>query len=188
MNLVYAAASELHQFCVDRNWQFCFIGGVALQRWSEPRQTLDADLTLLTHFIHDEEYARELLDVFPSRRPDALEFARRARVLLLRHPSGVGLDIALGGLPFEVDSVRRATDWQAIPGVILRTCCAEDLIVHKVFAARAQDWADVERILQRQGSRLNFPLIEQELVPLLALKESPENLDRFRALISRHVR
>ena len=48
MNLVYAAASDLHRFCVDRKWEFCFIGGVALQRWSEPRQTLDVDITLHT--------------------------------------------------------------------------------------------------------------------------------------------
>ncbi len=96
MNAVFAAASDLHRFCVERRWEFCFIGGVALQRWSGPRQTLDADITLLTRFVHEEEYVDTLLAGFSSRRPDAREFALRARVLLLRHPSGVGPDIALG--------------------------------------------------------------------------------------------
>ncbi|MBN9690600.1 MAG: nucleotidyl transferase AbiEii/AbiGii toxin family protein [Verrucomicrobia bacterium] len=188
MNQVYAAAADLHNFCLGRGWEFCFIGGVALQRWGEPRQTLDADLTLLTHFVYDEDYIDTLLSAFPARLSDAREFAKRARVLLLRHPNGVGLDIALGGLPFEVSSVARSSDWQAVPGLSLRTCSAEDLIVHKVFAARAQDWADVERILQRQGRRLDVELIERELIPLLALKEAPENLTQFRALLSRSIR
>ena len=31
-------------------WQFRLIGGVAVQRWSEPRLTRDMDITLLTGF------------------------------------------------------------------------------------------------------------------------------------------
>ncbi len=188
MNPVYAAAADLHAFLTARAWEFCLIGGVALQRWGEPRQTLDADFTVLTHFIRDEEYIDALLAAYPSRIPDARDFALRARVLLLRHCNGVGLDIALGGIPFEVASVARSSEWQAIPGVTLRTCSAEDLIVHKVFAGRNQDWADVEKVLKRQGRGLNVALIEGELAPLLALKESPESLDRFRGLLRQHVR
>lgn len=186
MNHVHSAASDLHRFCSRQGWGFCFIGGLALQRWGEPRQTLAADLTLITHFEHDETYARVLLSEFAPRIPEALEFALRARVLLLQHPNGVGLDIALGGLPFEVDSVSRASDWEATPGVVLRTCCAEDLLIHKVFAGRTQDWADIERVLQRRGDTLDISLITRELGPLLALKESPESLDRFLALLDRH--
>lgn len=188
MSLVYAAAADLQRFCEEQRWEFCFIGGVALQRWSDPRQTQDADLTLLTRFIHDEAYADALLGVFQPRRPDAREFALRARVLLLRHPNGVGLDVALGGLPFEEASVARSSDWEATPGCTLRTCSAEDLIVHKAFAARDQDWADIAGILQRQGAKLDLPLIERELTPLLALKEEPQNLARLHQLIARHLR
>lgn len=187
MNPVYAAAADLHAFFTERGWEFCLIGGVALQRWGEPRQTLDADFTLLSHFVRDEEFIDALLAAYPSRISDARDFALRARVLLLRHPNGVGLDVALGGIPFEVASVARSSEWQAVPGVTLRTCSAEDLIIHKVFAGRTQDWADVERVLQRQGEGLNIALIEAELAPLLALKECPESLERFRGLARRHA-
>lgn len=187
MNPVYTAAAALHGFCVEQGWEFCFIGGLALQRWAEPRQTIDADATLLTRFVHDEEYTDMLLSAFAPRRPDAREFALRARVLLLRHENGVGLDIALGALPFEEASVARASDWRAASDCLLRTCSAEDLIVHKAFAAREQDWADIVRILQRQGRTLDLPLVERELIPLLDLKEEPQNLDRLRQLISRHI-
>ena len=33
---VLAAAGEVQHFCQERNWHFCFIGGVAVQRWGEP--------------------------------------------------------------------------------------------------------------------------------------------------------
>jgi hypothetical protein len=45
---VIQAAYELQAVCQAQGWQFCFIDGMAVQRWGEPRETVDADLTLLT--------------------------------------------------------------------------------------------------------------------------------------------
>jgi hypothetical protein len=42
------AASNLQTLCEKEGWRFCFIGGLAVQRWGEPRETVDVDLTLLT--------------------------------------------------------------------------------------------------------------------------------------------
>jgi hypothetical protein len=53
---------------------------------------------------------------------------------------------------------------------------AEDLLVHKVFAGRERDWADVDGILIRQRGHLNLALVHEELGPLLDLKEEPESL------------
>ena len=36
---VLTAAGEIQQFCQQRDWRFCFIGGVAVQRWGQPRLT-----------------------------------------------------------------------------------------------------------------------------------------------------
>jgi hypothetical protein len=47
MNAIFAAALDLQGFCDKRGWRCCFIGGLAVQRWGEPRMTRDADLTLL---------------------------------------------------------------------------------------------------------------------------------------------
>lgn len=96
MNPVDAGAADLHPFFTERAWEFCLIGVVALQRWGEPRQTLDAGFSLLSHFVDDWEFVDALLAAYPSRISDARGFALRARVLLLRHPNGVGLDVALG--------------------------------------------------------------------------------------------
>ncbi len=62
-----AAGVELQQFFLVRDWRFCIIGGLAVQRWSEPRQTRDADATLLTGFGSEEPFVDELLLIFESR-------------------------------------------------------------------------------------------------------------------------
>lgn len=42
---VLEAAIEIQRFCQDRQWPFCFIGGVVVQRWGEPRLTQDVGMT-----------------------------------------------------------------------------------------------------------------------------------------------
>lgn len=94
------------------------------------------------------------------------------------------IDLALGGLPYEEGVVDRASDFQFIPGITLRTCSAEDLIILKAFADRTRDWADIEGILLRRGSELDWKFIYTQLQPLCELKESPEILQRLRGLQS----
>jgi hypothetical protein len=168
---------------LQQNYKFCFIGGVAVQRWGEPRLTVDADLTLLTGFGNEEHFIQALIERFQSRRPDAAAFALQSRVLLLSASNGVFLDIALAGLPFEERTLERASRWQISNEASLNTCCAEDLVVHKAFANRDLDWLDVKGILQRQGAALNVDLIFEELRPLLQLKEEPEIEQRLRKMI-----
>lgn len=43
-------AADVQAFCDARRWRFCFVGGPALQRRGEPRETVDVDVTLLTGF------------------------------------------------------------------------------------------------------------------------------------------
>ena len=45
MNAVIRAAADLQALCEAQQWRFCFIGGVAVQRWGEPRETVDVDAT-----------------------------------------------------------------------------------------------------------------------------------------------
>ena len=179
---VIHAAGELQTVCLSQGWQFCFIGGLALQRWGEPRETVDADLTLLTGFGAEEPFIQILLQHFEGRIPGAAQFARERRVLLLRSSKGVGLDVALGAMPFEELVVQRSSFFDYPPKITLRTCSAEDLIVLKAFAARGQDWVDVERIIVRQTGNLDWTYILLQLRPLAELKEAPEIVDQLERL------
>jgi hypothetical protein len=179
---VVLAAVELQRALEDFGRPFCFIGGLALQRWGQPRYTSDADATLLTDWVDDEAAVDFLLDRFRGRRTDTREFALRARVLLLKSSDDVNLDVALGALDFERRSIERSSDWK-YHDVLLRTCSAEDLIVHKAFASRDQDWVDVEFVLMTQGRKLKVAEIFDELRPLVELKEDATILPRLEALM-----
>ncbi len=176
-------AAELQALLETKGWEFCFIGGLAIQRWSEPRLTKDMDLTLLTGFGEEEPFVDFLLDNYSPRRDDARTFALFNRVLLLKTRSGIGIDIALAGLPFEESAVRRSKMVEYAPGILLRTCTAEDLIVMKAFAGRPQDRIDLRGILVRQGTgNLDWAYVWDHLTPLADLKDSPEILDHLKAL------
>lgn len=179
MNALLRAAADLQAVCESHNWRFCFIGGLAVLRWGDPRETVDVDLTLITGFGHEAEFVSTLSRAFEPRIDDAESFAMVNRVLLLRTASGVGLDIALGGLPFEERAVERASVYTYPGGIPLRTCSAEDLIVFKAFAGRAKDWMDIEGIVIRHGGQLDWSYVHEQLAPLAELKDEPELLARL---------
>ena len=93
---VLAAAVEVNRLCERHGWKFCFIGGIAVQRWGNPRFTVDVDLTLLTGYGSEERFVDAVLEQLEPRRPDARQFAVLHRVLLARTKHGVDVDIALG--------------------------------------------------------------------------------------------
>lgn len=91
----------------------------------------------------------------PPRVENAGEFARRNRVLLLQTSEGVGIDISLAALPFEERLISRATLFAFGPGLDIRTCSAEDLIVLKLFASRPLDIADAEAVTIRNRGQID---------------------------------
>jgi hypothetical protein len=184
VNPVTSAGAEIQQFCTGQGWSFCFIGGLAVQRWGEPRATVDADLTVITGFGTEATFVDAILAAFTARIPDAREFALQRRVVLAQAANGVGLDISLGALPYEGRVVDRASNYMFAEGPVLTICGAEDLIVLKSFAGRERDWLDVEGVVVRQAGKLDEELIWSELVPLLELKEAPEDADRLRSILA----
>jgi Nucleotidyltransferase of unknown function (DUF6036) len=173
-------ALRLQQFCEAKGWRFCFIGGIAVQRWSEPRLTNDSDMTLLTGFGGEAPFVDALLAEYRPRLKDARTFALTNRVLLLHGHNGSGLDIALGALPFEEEAIARSKYEEYLPGLNLRVCSAEDLIVMKVFANRELDWRDVKMTIVRQGSdTLDWEHIYKHLTPLLELKDEMHLLSKL---------
>jgi hypothetical protein len=185
LDLILTAAWDLQRFCDARGWRFCFIGGIAVQRWGEPRFTADADLTLLTGFGGEESFIDPLLSHFRARRVDAREFALKNRVLLLAADNGTPLDVALGAVRFEENCIRRSSPFVIGEDRMLRTCSAEDLLVHKLVANREKDWLDIEGVLARRWGRLDLALLRQEVKPLLELRGDPEIWVRFERLFKK---
>lgn len=187
MNPVLEAAAEIDDVCVALGLPYCFIGGLAVLRWGEPRLTRDVDLTVVAGFGDEEQVVDALLARCAGRIDDARAFALRHRTLLLSASNGIPVDVALGALPFEERAAARASRWSIRADAQLLTCSAEDLVVHKVFAGRERDWTDVEGIAARQGADLDHALIEFELLPLLELKDAGHHKDRLDEILGRRV-
>src|SRR5581483_7643054 len=66
MTALFTAAREIQTFCRRQKWRFCIIGGIAVQRWGEPRTTRDVDFTLLTGYGREERFLDALLKEFRS--------------------------------------------------------------------------------------------------------------------------
>lgn len=181
IDLVVAAA-EFQAFCDARVWPMCFIGGLAVQRWGEPRVTRDVDVSLFTGFERDEQVVDGLLGRFAPRVPDARNFALANRVVLLFGAGNVPIDVGLSGFPFERQVIDRATLIRFGDAGPLRICSAEDLIVLKAFAARPRDIDDVRGIIARQREALDWPYIESALEPLAVATDRPELIDALRAI------
>lgn len=56
----------------------------------------------------------------------------------------------------------------------------------KSFAARPQDWIDVEGIVIRQGKSLALDYVLTQLTPLCEAKEDPAIMLRLQSLFSKH--
>jgi hypothetical protein len=176
---VIGAGREVQDRLSGAGFRFCFIGGVALLRWGEPRFTQDVDLTLLCPFGQEVAVAGDIAKLLTPRMPGAVEFASESRVFLARTSDGTPVDIAFGAIDFELRCVERASPFDFGGGVSLTTCGAEDLVVMKVFADRGQDWVDVEAIVLRRAGELDWRLIEAELEPLLEVRGGKSSWERL---------
>ena len=124
------------------------IGGIAASILGRPRLTQDIDaLAILQESDWQEAIeAAARFGIFP-RIANALEFARRSRVLLMRHArSAIDLDITFGGLPFEESAVENS-QLHDVGGIEVRLPRVEDLLVMKAIARRPKDLEDIRGLL-----------------------------------------
>jgi predicted nucleotidyltransferase len=179
MNPLFEAAEELLDTLDALGLSACLIGGLVVERWGEPRLTRDVDATVLAEYGAEAPVVDAVLSRLPARRPDAREFALSYRVLLLKASNGVDLDLSLAAFDFEREVLERATTYEFSPGIRLRTCSAEDLIVYKAVAGRARDIADIETVVIRQGRVLDVERVRAWLRFFAELKEDPKLPDAF---------
>jgi hypothetical protein len=183
VNKLFEAANEVCGFMEAQKWKYCIIGGLAVIRWGEIRATLDVDLNLLTGFGDEEKYAKTLLANFRGRVENALDFALKNRVLLIKASNGKDVDVSFGAFAFEEEMIARSTRFEFARGVFLRTCSAEDLFIFKALAGRGKDWSDAEAIAIRQ--KLDRRHISARLKPLCDIKNEPELFEKAMQVLKR---
>jgi hypothetical protein len=141
---------------------FMLIGGQAVLLHGEPRLTEDVDATLgadpskLGALLE----ACAVLGLVPL--PQNVEsFVAETFVLPVRHAgTGVRVDFIFSSTEYEHQAIRRAQP-VTLAGEAVPFATAEDLIIHKLFAARPRDLEDVRGVLLRKGGELDWHYLDK---------------------------
>lgn len=163
------------------------IGGLAVALLGRPRVTRDVDALVLLPEEQWPQFLKRGHDLgFVARHPDTLDFAKRNRVLLLRHDATeIEIDISLGNLPFELETVQRAQR-KRVAGVTVPLATAEDIIVMKAIAHRERDLLDIAGLLESHP-KLDLKRIRYWVGALAALLEMPEIGEDLERLFARQA-
>lgn len=150
------------------------IGGVAIGFLGKPRMTVDIDAIFLLSVNDLPKLLQTAKEEGIEPRIESAEvFARKNRVLLLRHvESGINIDISLGVLPFEEETVERSTIHK-IGSLSVRLPTPEDLIILKAVAHRPKDLLDIQAIVESHPN-LDHARIEQWVKSFAEVLETPE--------------
>lgn len=179
------AAVRVARWLERQGVRYFLIGGVALQYWGEPRLTHDVDVTVLVAPEEWEAFLKKALKAFRPRTPDALEFARKHRVLLLETVDGVPIDLSLGIPGYEEEVWARSQEVEFPKVGRLRLISAEDLIIYKCVAGRPRDAEDVESILLRQRMQVDIDRIRFWLQAFREVVEGHDPWAIFEAALRR---
>lgn len=186
MDIQKNAIKELHDFLTTREIPYALIGGIAVQMWGEPRYTQDVDVTIVLDQNKEDAVLLALVQRFKPRISDAVTFALKNRVLLLKSDFSVNLDISLGLPGYEEEIIARAAYCDLGRGMRgIRICSAEDLIVMKIIAGRPRDIDDVETILIRQKNTLDVDYVKEKLEDFTSLLETSDLCLKFDELSRR---
>jgi hypothetical protein len=164
------------------------IGGVAASALGRPRLTQDIHALAI---VPEEGWAKVVdsasrYGIVP-RIEGALEFARRSRVLLLRHAaSGIDVDVTLGGLPFEEAVVAKSQDHN-VGGLRIRFPRVEDLLVMKAIARRPKDIEDIRGLLAA-NPQVNVSEVRRWVREFSAAMSMSDMLDEFDRLVEQFRR
>jgi predicted nucleotidyltransferase len=160
---------------------YVVIGGIANAVRGEPRATHDADLKVLVQGMTIAEFRASAEAQFrPYRRP-WLGKAESTLIISLEVAPDMVVDLLVAVLPYEEQAIRRA-EMIEVEGLSLPICTAEDLIIHKAIADRPKDWLDIEKILLRQGAKLDIEYVYSWLTQFADALEKPAILEQFNRL------
>lgn len=182
------AIADLTAFLKDQGVPGAFIGGLAANLLGRPRITKDVDAVVMLGNLQIESFlAASARFGFAPRIDEATNFAATNRVLLLIHePSKTDVDISLGILPFEQESVDRASII-TVAGISFPLVSPEDLIIMKALARRARDIADIEGVLDVQAE-VDLERVRYWVSQFAEVLEAPDILDDLERILNRKQR
>lgn len=176
-------ASKLSELRIS----YMLIGGMANAIWGEPRATLDIDVTIRVDESRKDSVIDALCGCYDALVASPREFVGMTRVLPLRAPSGVRIDLIFSLIPFEQEAIHRAVEIE-IGGTSVSVCTPEDLILLKIFSDRDRDINDAHAVCLRQFKQLDMNYLEPRIDELSKLLNRPELMEQWRKWKAEAVR
>jgi hypothetical protein len=175
--------TDLTEWFGDAGLSAMVVGGVAASILGRPRATRDIDALVI---LSEDKWSGALSaaakhGILP-RIDEPLEFARRTRVLLLRHvESGIDIDIILGRLLFEEEAIARSKSHD-LGGVRVQLPRVEDLLIMKAIAQRPRDLRDMEGLLDAHPEA-DIELVRRWVREFSTAMTMPDLLDGLEKLL-----
>lgn len=151
------------------------IGGLAASVLGEARYTEDIDAMFLLSIQDIPEFLEAAKEEgIEPRIENAADFARKARVLLLRHiTTNTDIDVSLGIMAFEKEVIERSSIHEFDGSLQVRLPTPEDLIIMKAIAHRPIDLEDI-RTLAVKYTDLDLDRIKSWVKDFGEVLENPE--------------
>ncbi len=159
---------------------YMIIGGAALNLWGYTRPTKDVDLTIWVEPEREARAVQALVARLAPRVPDPEAFVARSRVLLVRTPDGVGVDLTFGSLPWEQAAIQRSVAIR-IHDRTVRVGSVADLAFQKALAGRPQDLADLRYLITRHADAIDRPTLDGQIRELATALDRPDLLREYLA-------
>ena len=181
--MIAALIKRIAQNLDENKVPYMIIGGQAVLLYGTPRLTRDIAIPLgvdTDQFLAIDKLCRDLDLRVLSTDPE--RFAVQTKVLPAEDPvSRIRVDFIFSFTPYERQAIERAN---AVPmeGYPVKFASREDVIIHKMFAARAVDHEDVRNILAKSRQRIDLAYIKRWLSEFGSLPEHERICEDFEKL------
>ena len=168
----------------EDNIPYMIIGGQAVLVYGRPRLTRDIDVTLgvdTDNFPVVERVCKKLkLKILPEKPQN---FAKETRVLPAEEiTSNIRVDFVFSYSEYEKQALERTRN-VLIGDYPVRFASCEDVIIHKMVAARAIDEEDIRSILIKNKAAIDLKYVKKWLSEFGRIPEYKGILGRFSNLL-----
>jgi len=167
----------------DEKVPYMIIGGQAVLLYGRPRLTRDIDITLgidCDKFATIEQICNKLELKFLPERPE--DFANQTRAIPAQDSnSGFRIDFIFSFTDYESQAIANAKS-VSMDNYPTKFAACEDLIIHKLIAARAIDIEDVRSVINKNRQNINLAYIRKWLWEFSQIPEYEKILNSFNNL------
>jgi predicted nucleotidyltransferase len=170
-------ARFLSEFLKGDDIQYVVIGGLAVSVRGTPRATRDIDIVLLVSQEDTDSLLERIVAAGgeipnPHRLVEKLKVGSPAKVMW---KGGYSYDLRLAAYSIDLDAIKWATKVEIVPGVYMKVCPPEQLVVYKLARFSHRDRSDIEEVV-KANPRLDWKLVEDTAKILAKEAKRPEIL------------